>query len=134
METVAANVQPLIIWNRSMAVALEKAENGSEVEDMYFIEKLRCSAALLGYSLTRCLEPKTAGREKRFFIVNDKRERLSSFERNDLVTKNQLRFRKDCWMFFTTREEAQATLGDIIANCRQQRQAKKLSIIEDCQL
>ena len=50
METVAANVEKLIDWNRSMAVALERAENGSEVEDQYFIEKLRKSAAVLGYS------------------------------------------------------------------------------------
>lgn len=51
MKTVAANVQKLIDWNRSMAVALERAENGSEAEDSYFIEKLRKSAAVLGYSL-----------------------------------------------------------------------------------
>ena len=56
MKTVAANVQNLIDWNRSMAVALERAENGSEAEDSYFIEKLRKSAAVLGYSLTHCKE------------------------------------------------------------------------------
>lgn len=51
METVAANVNMLIGYNRSMTVALEKAENGSEVEDMYFVEKLAKSARLLGFEL-----------------------------------------------------------------------------------
>ncbi len=53
METIAANVNMLIGHNRSMAVALEKAENGSAVEDMYFIEKLRKTAKLLGYKLEK---------------------------------------------------------------------------------
>jgi len=56
MRTVAANVTNLIDWNRSMAVALERAEKGSEVEDSYFIEKLRKSAAVLWYSLRRAKE------------------------------------------------------------------------------
>lgn len=51
MRTVAANVQQLIGWNRSMAVALEKAENGSQVEDMFFIEKLEKTAKALGFVL-----------------------------------------------------------------------------------
>jgi len=51
METVAANVEKLIDWNRSMAVALERAEKGSEAEDSYFIEKLCKSAGVLGYVL-----------------------------------------------------------------------------------
>jgi len=62
MRTVAANVEKLIGWNRSMAVALERAEKGSEVEDSYFIEKLRKSVAVLGCSLRRdigLLRPKS---------------------------------------------------------------------------
>lgn len=54
MRTVAANAKNLIGWNRSMAVALERAENGSQAEDGDFIEKLRKSAAVLGYSLALC--------------------------------------------------------------------------------
>ena len=53
METVAGNVPLLTIWNRSMAVALEKAENGSMVEDIYFLEKLESSANALGYILVK---------------------------------------------------------------------------------
>lgn len=56
MKTVAANVITLIGWNREMAVALEHAANGSNVQDTYFIEKLRKSAAVLGYSLRRAKE------------------------------------------------------------------------------
>ena len=52
METVAANVAQLIGWNRSMAVALERAENGCHAEDAYFIEKLRRSAGVLGFLLS----------------------------------------------------------------------------------
>lgn len=51
-ETVAYNVDSLISFNRSMAVALDKAENGSSCEDGYFIEKLRKTAESLGYELT----------------------------------------------------------------------------------
>ena len=51
MKTVAANVDRLIEHNRSMAVALERAENGSDVETMYFLERLEKSANLLGYKL-----------------------------------------------------------------------------------
>lgn len=58
MRTVAANVKDLIGWNRAMAVALDAVENGREVGDIFFIEKLRESAAVLGYSLTLCKEPK----------------------------------------------------------------------------
>ena len=58
MRTVAANAHILIHYNRSMAVALEKAENGEYV-DLYYIENLRKSAAVLGYSLTLCKETKT---------------------------------------------------------------------------
>lgn len=49
--SVAANVQRLIGWNRSMAVALERAENGSPVEDAYFIEKLEKSVNAIGFVL-----------------------------------------------------------------------------------
>lgn len=59
MRTVAANVQNLIGWNRSMAIALERAEKGSPNEDSYFIEKLCKTAAVLGYSLTPCKKHKT---------------------------------------------------------------------------
>ena len=58
METVAANVERLIDWNRSMAVALERAEKGSEVEDQYFLEKLSKSAGVLGYVLAPPPKPK----------------------------------------------------------------------------
>ena len=51
METVAANVEDLTVLNREMAVALERAEKGSEVEDDYFIGKLHKSATILGYCL-----------------------------------------------------------------------------------
>lgn len=51
MYTVAANVNKLTEYNRSMAVALEKAESGSKVEDMYFIEKLEKTANLLNKTL-----------------------------------------------------------------------------------
>ena len=67
---------------------------------------------------------------KRFYIVNDRGERLDCFVRNDTVTANQLKFSKEGWIVFFTREEAQATIDDIVANCRQQQQAKKLRISE----
>jgi len=66
----------------------------------------------------------------KFYIINQKAEPLSCFVRNNLVTKYQLRFRKKDCMFFNNHEEAQTTLDDIIANCRQPQQVKKLSIIE----
>lgn len=53
MNTVAANVDRLTEYNRSMAIALDKAENGSDAEDMYFTEKLAKTAKLLGYELKR---------------------------------------------------------------------------------
>lgn len=52
-HTVATNVSRLIDFNRSMAVALKRAEKGSQAEDMYFIEKLEKSALLLGYRLKK---------------------------------------------------------------------------------
>lgn len=52
-KTVSCNVETLISLNRSMAVALDKAENGSCVEDMYFLEKLQKTAKQLGYTLIR---------------------------------------------------------------------------------
>ena len=51
MDTVAANVDRLTEYNRSMAIALERAESGSAIEDMYFLEKLEKTANLLGYAL-----------------------------------------------------------------------------------
>ena len=51
MNTVAANVQQLEGWNRSMAGALERAANGSDAEDMYFIEKLEKTANAIGFEL-----------------------------------------------------------------------------------
>ena len=51
MNTVAANVDKLIEHNRSMAIALERAENGSAVEDMYFLEKLEKTANLVNRTL-----------------------------------------------------------------------------------
>lgn len=50
-QTVGANVEALIGFNRSMALALENAEDGSKVEDAYFIEKLKKTANRLGYDL-----------------------------------------------------------------------------------
>lgn len=51
METVAANVEDLITWNRSMATVLDEAEAGNEPHDAYFIELLRRSAGVLGFVL-----------------------------------------------------------------------------------
>jgi hypothetical protein len=51
MHTVAANVDQLIGWNHSMAVALEKAKRGSQAEDAYFLEKLEKTANVLGLVL-----------------------------------------------------------------------------------
>ena len=92
MRTVAANVQQLIRWNRSMAVALENAEDGSEA-DICFIEKLRQSAAVLGYSLTLCKEPKRASMVSKAKAIADKAfvqaikdGRLSEDPRNDNYT------------------------------------------------
>lgn len=51
MYTVATNITALIEFNRSMAVALEKAEKGSTAEDMYFLEKLGKTAGRLGFRL-----------------------------------------------------------------------------------
>ncbi len=50
-NTVSFNVQRLIGYNRSMAVALEKAENGSSVEHSYFVEKLEKTANALNFTL-----------------------------------------------------------------------------------
>lgn len=66
----------------------------------------------------------------KFYIVNPNAEPLSCFLRNNLVTKNQLRFRRRDFMFFNTQKEAQITLDDIIENCKQPLQAKKLRILE----
>lgn len=51
MYSVKANVSALIDFNRSMAVALDKAAYGSDAEDMYFLEKLGKTAARLGFRL-----------------------------------------------------------------------------------
>ncbi len=67
-----------------------------------------------------------------FYIVNRKQQPLSGFSSNDMCTKNQLKFRtKDC-MAFPTKDEAQGQLTHIINNCRQSKQAEKLSISETC--
>ena len=52
MKTVVANIDLLMCYSKSMAVALAKAKNGSQAEDMYFLEKLEKTAKLLGYTLT----------------------------------------------------------------------------------
>lgn len=49
--TVATNVEALISYNRSMAIALERAEDDSPAEDAYFLEKLERSAIAIGYKL-----------------------------------------------------------------------------------
>ena len=67
---------------------------------------------------------------KKFYIVNRRGERLDCFVRRDTVTANQLKFSDKSWIFFTTRGEAQATLDDIVAHCRQKQQAKNLRISE----
>ena len=67
-----------------------------------------------------------------FYIVNEKQQPLSCFERNNLTTDNQLKFRtKDC-ILFSSRQEAQSHLDYINAICRQQMQARKLSISDSC--
>ena len=40
----------------SMQTALQKARNGSDVEDMYFLEKFDKAAHLLSYKLTSKLQ------------------------------------------------------------------------------
>ena len=67
-----------------------------------------------------------------FYIVNKKHQPLSSFDSNNLVTPNQLKFRKRDCMSFGNREEAQRTLDSIVKNCRQQKQSSKLFISDDC--
>ncbi len=53
MSKVLLNIEALISFNRSMAIALEKAENGSRAEDGYFFEKLEKTADRLGFDLVK---------------------------------------------------------------------------------
>lgn len=52
-KTINYNVGALTDYNRSMRVALQKAYNGSTVEDDYFLEKLEKTANQLGYKLVK---------------------------------------------------------------------------------
>ena len=51
MSKVKTNVVALSSYLRSMQRAVGKAERGSEVEDIYFVEKLERAADRLGYRL-----------------------------------------------------------------------------------
>ena len=53
MSTVRANTTALSAFMRSMEYAILKAKNGSDAEDMYFIEKLEKIANRLGYDLIK---------------------------------------------------------------------------------
>ncbi|KKN48404.1 hypothetical protein LCGC14_0653510 [marine sediment metagenome] len=53
MSTVRANVDVLSAYLQSMQCAIGKAKRGSDVEDMYFIEKLEKMANRLGYNLIK---------------------------------------------------------------------------------
>ncbi len=53
MSTVRANVDALSAYIKSMLCAVGKAERGSDVEDMYFVEKLEKTANRLGYDLIK---------------------------------------------------------------------------------
>lgn len=50
---VKENLVSLQLYHRSMTVALDKAERDSEVEDMYFLEKLIRTANCMGYKMVR---------------------------------------------------------------------------------
>lgn len=66
----------------------------------------------------------------KYYIVNKRMEPLSCFVSNNFTTKHQLRFRtKDC-MFFNSEIEAQTMLNHITENCRQQKEARSLRIIQ----
>ena len=58
MSKVKDNVAYLKSMNQSMWCALLKAENGSTVEDGYFMEKLEKSASCMGYELKKPEEVK----------------------------------------------------------------------------
>ncbi len=53
MSKVKANVTALSDYIQSMLCAVGKAERGSGVEDMYFVEKLEKIANRLGYDLIK---------------------------------------------------------------------------------
>ena len=53
IQKVKENKLMLDAYNKSMAVAIDKAMRGSDAEDMYFMEKLRKTAGLLGYKLVK---------------------------------------------------------------------------------
>ncbi|KKK58655.1 hypothetical protein LCGC14_3042250 [marine sediment metagenome] len=50
---VKANSGMLTVYIRSMQCAVDKAVRGSDVEDMYFVEKLEKMANRLGYDLIK---------------------------------------------------------------------------------
>jgi len=53
MNKVKANVAALSSCLESMFCAVNKAKRGSDVEDMYFVEKLEKMANRLGYDLIK---------------------------------------------------------------------------------
>ena len=67
----------------------------------------------------------------KYYIVNLQGQPLSCFLDNDLVTKNQLRYRKRDCMFFRTLSDAEKTIKRIRLNCKQKKQAMKLRISKD---
>ena len=58
MSRVRNNKTALRSYIESMLCALDKADNGSNCEDSYFVEKLERMAARLNYSLVPKQEPK----------------------------------------------------------------------------
>ena len=65
------------------------------------------------------------------YIVNPQGQKLSRFEHNDLVTKNQLKYSLKHWISFETFDEADTCLLFIKENCKQRHQANALRIIKN---
>ena len=65
------------------------------------------------------------------FTIQKDGNKLSGFDVNDLVTKNQLKFRARDWITFPTREEAEEYLNYLKRECRQKGAVEKLEVVEE---
>lgn len=69
---------------------------------------------------------------EQYYIVNLKNQPLSQFVVNDLVTRNQLKFRKRDCISFPDKEQADLFLQTILRTCKQRLLARSLTITNTC--
>ncbi len=72
------------------------------------------------------------GKKVSYYIINQSRQPLSSFDFNNTVTKQQLKFRKRDCTSFQNRAEAEQYLVYIKKECRQRAQANCLKVSTKC--